>query len=211
MGKYLCPLCKNNSNEFFKDKLREFLNCSVCNAIFVPNQYLPDKALEISRYKEHNNDVNNSGYQKFVKPIVDEISASFKPFHNGLDFGAGTGPVISKLLEEKNYRIKLYDPFFHNFPDLLNETYDYIACCEVIEHFHKPAKEFQLLKNILAKNGKLYCMTSIYNRNIDFKNWYYKNDQTHVFFYQQETLDYILKRFAFSGLEVRNNLIIFSN
>jgi hypothetical protein len=28
---------------------------------------------EKARYEEHNNDIKNTGYQKFVTPIVDEV------------------------------------------------------------------------------------------------------------------------------------------
>jgi len=101
----------------------------------------------------HNNDVNDSGYHKFVSPIVNAVLNDFLPEHKGLDFGAGTGPVISKLLTDRNYQIKQYDPYFFNLPELLQKKYDYIVCCEVIEHFYDPDKEFQLLKSLLkARN-----------------------------------------------------------
>jgi SAM-dependent methyltransferase len=207
----LCPLCKSSSEVFFEDKTKLYFICSNCKAVFLDKKSLPDFEMEAARYKEHNNDVNDIRYQKFVSPIVNEITSCFTTESIGLDFGAGTGPVISKLLSEMNYNVKLYDPFFHNFPELLKRKYDYIACCEVIEHFHNPDKEFKLLKELLNENGKLYCMTSIYNESIDFKNWYYKNDPTHVFIYQQDTLSYICKTYGFSDVKFINNLIVFSN
>ncbi len=207
----LCSLCNNESEEYFKDKKRLFLKCNGCKAIFVHSLYLPDKSSEIKRYKEHNNDVEDKGYQKFVDPIVNEIFTDFGPLHIGLDFGAGPGPVISKILADRNYRIMQYDPFFYNFPHLLELKYDYIVCCEVIEHFHKPAREFRLLRKMLDENGKLYCMTSIYNEKTDFKTWQYKNDQTHVFFYQKDTLGFISDNFGFPNVKIKNNLIVFSN
>jgi SAM-dependent methyltransferase len=207
----LCSLCNNESEEFFEDKKRLFLKCKGCRAIFVDTLYLPDKPAEIKRYREHNNDVEDTGYQKFVNPVVNEIIADFGPLHTGLDFGAGPGPVISKLLADRNYQVKQYDPFFYNFPGLLELKYDYIVCCEVIEHFHKPAREFQLLRKMLGENGKLYCMTSIYNEKTDFKTWQYKNDPTHVFFYHKDTLNYISENFGFTSVKIENNLIVFSN
>lgn len=210
MSNEVCPLCKHEAKFFFADKKRVFLICSCCLAVFSHHRHLPDREAEKTRYEEHNNDVNDLSYQEFVRPIVDEIRRDFLPSHSGLDFGAGTGPVISKLLADKAYQVKQYDPFFHNYPNLLDFQYDYIVCCEVIEHFHQPAKEFHSLKRMLSKNGKLYCMTSLYNKTIDFKSWYYKNDATHVFFYQLETLEYIRQKFGFSALKVDKNLIILS-
>ena len=210
MSEGICPLCNNEATDFFRDKKREFFSCSCCLAVFLHHQHLPDRETEVTRYQEHNNDVNDLRYQEFVRPIVDEVLKDFLPSHSGLDFGAGTGPVISKLLTDRAYQVKQYDPFFHNYPYLRDKQYDYIACCEVIEHFHQPAKDFQTLKKMISKNGKLYCMTSLYDKTIDFKNWYYKNDPTHVFFYQIETLEYIRRKFGFSAMKVDKNLIIFS-
>ncbi len=171
---------------------------------------LPDRDKELKRYNEHNNDVNNAGYQQFVMPIVDAVAKQFTSNHQGLDFGAGPGPVVAKLLHDKQYDFVLYDPFFYDYPHLLTKTYDYIVACEVIEHFHNPYKEFVLLKNLLKPNGKLFCMTSIYNQDINFSTWYYKNDPTHVFIYQQETIFYIREHFGFKDVEILNNMIIFS-
>jgi hypothetical protein len=178
--------------------------------IYVASENHPEYEEELSRYREHKNDVNDTGYQKFVNPIVLAVTKYFGTRHKGLDFGAGTGPVISSLLHKKAYQIELYDPFFHNHPELLNRKYDYIICCEVIEHFHQPDREFELLAKLLNDGSKLFCMTSIYEPEIDFGKWYYKNDSTHVFFYQQETLEYIRESYNFSALKISNNLIILS-
>ncbi len=163
------------------------------------------------RYQKHNNDIEDEGYRKFVAPITSAIMKDFTQNHKGLDFGAGTGPVISKILKDNGFSIKLYDPFFHNNPKLLEEKYDYIAACEVIEHFHNPKKEFSLLKELLQPNGKLYCMTNLYNESIDFKNWDYISDITHVFFYHKNTILYIKEEFGFSDVEIKERLITFFN
>jgi SAM-dependent methyltransferase len=165
--------------------------------------------VEKLRYEEHNNDVFDDGYRSFVSPLVNKVLEDFSSGHEGLDFGAGPGPVVSKILEENNYQIKQYDPFFHDYPELLKAKYDYVACCEVIEHFHIPRKEFELLKSLLRNNAKLYCMTHLYDDSIDFSNWYYKNDNTHVFFYQAETMNWIKSEFGFKSLDLSNRLQVF--
>lgn len=208
---FLCPLCKSASTEFCKENVKSYFLCSHCKAIFIDENNLPDSTAEIKRYREHNNDVHDIRYQSFVSPIVNAVRAGFDPSDKGLDYGAGTGPVISKLLDESNYQVKQYDPFFHHYPHLLEDKYDYIICCEVIEHFHHPAKEFTLLRKLLTDEGKLFCMTNIYDSSIDFKSWYYKNDPTHVFFYHSETLHYIARHFGFSDINIDNNLIILSS
>lgn len=205
-----CPLCHSLSREYFRDKKKTFLLCPVCKGLFAGKKYRPDRETERLRYTEHNNDVDDPRYQEFVKPIVEEIMSAFTPESKGLDFGAGTAPVISSLLSEKDYDINIYDPFFCNDPLLLNKKYDYIACCEVIEHFHRPDKEFSLLRRLLKPQGKLYCKTSLFSESINLKTWYYKNDLTHVFFYQEETLYYICRKYGFSDIIIKNNLAILS-
>jgi len=206
-----CPLCNEISSHFCDTNKKSYFKCPKCKGIFIGNDFLPDYNFEKSRYSEHNNDINDTRYQNFVSPIVNAILKDYNKNNIGLDFGAGTGPVISKMLNDNDYKIFQYDPFFYNNKDLLQNKYDYIACCEVIEHFHKPEKEFTLLKNIMNKNAKLYCMTKLYSKDIDFNLWYYKNDPTHVFFYQIETLKFIACKYNFSDLYINNSLIIFTN
>jgi SAM-dependent methyltransferase len=206
-----CPLCNSGSTVIYKFKKILHHQCNNCFGIFVDKKQIPDREIEILRYKKHNNDIEDYGYREFVSPITSAIMIDFTTNHKGLDFGAGTGPIISKILKDNDFQIKQYDPFFHNFPNLLEKQYDYIACCEVIEHFHDPKKEFSLLKKLLRKNGKLYCMTNIYNENIDFHNWDYKSDITHVFIYHQKTIDWIKEEFGFLDVIIKDRLITYSN
>lgn len=169
-----CPLCHSTTTPFSEYKTRRYYACNNCKGIILqPDQYMTFENEE-KHYRFHNNDVEDKGYQKFVSPITSNILKDFTIENIGLDFGAGTGSAISKVLRDNDYQIAEYDPYFHPFPELLENQYDYIACCEVVEHFHHPDKEFRLLKNLLKPNGKLYCMTHLYNPEIDFENWYYK-------------------------------------
>lgn len=206
MTKILCPLCKSDSQPFFK---KDYYCCNNCQGIFVPESSFLSAENEKARYEEHNNDENDSSYQKFVSPITHAIFNNFSKNNQGLDFGSGKSSPISKVLRDQDYRIEKYDPFFNNFPKLLSQKYDYIAACEVIEHFNNPHKEFKLLFDLLHTNGVLYCMTAIYNKNIDFSNWYYRRDPTHVFIYQAKTLAWIQEAFHFKKVIVKDRLIQF--
>lgn len=205
-----CPLCKQKASHFYTHKNRIFHQCNNCRGVFLEPTFFISSNEEEKRYRQHNNDVEDSNYQKFVSPITSAILNDFSVGDMGLDFGAGTGPVISKVLNDSGFEIVQYDPFFHQNPEPLKQTYDYIACCEVMEHFHNPYKEFKLLKGLLKPNGKLYCMTNIYNKSIDFDAWYYKNDPTHVFMYQEETIHYLANEFNFSNVEITGGLIVFT-
>jgi SAM-dependent methyltransferase len=208
--KTVCPLCADNGTIFYQFKKKLFHQCSNCSGIFMDPTNHPTPEKEKLRYEEHNNDTEDKGYQNFVSPITKAILKDFEPRHKGLDFGAGTAPVISKILTDHNFQIKQYDPYFHSDTELLKTQYDYIACCEVIEHFNNPYKEFKLLKNLLLPHGKLYCMTDLYDESIDFHKWYYKNDQTHVFIYHEKTIEWIKEEFNFSEATINGRLVTFS-
>jgi len=203
-----CRLCNTLSPIFHIDEKRYYLKCPNCDGIFVSKQFLPDDVIEVNRYNKHNNDIHDPQYQKFVSPITNAIQNNFNKKHQGLDFGSGTGPVITSSLKEKGYSLETFDPYFDYRPEVLTTTYDYIACCEVVEHFHNPFKEFHKLKSLLKPNGKLFIMTKLYFDEINFDEWYYKNDPTHVFFYLKTTFDWIKDTYGFQSLEIKNRLVV---
>ncbi|MBS3808501.1 MAG: methyltransferase domain-containing protein, partial [Bacteroidales bacterium] len=79
---------------------------------------------------------------------------------------------------------------------------------EVAEHFHHPRKEFNRLRNLLKPGGRLYCMTEIYQPDIPFQSWNYKNDETHVIFYHRKALEWIARHLSFSNLIIHNDQLI---
>lgn len=204
-----CPLCRSTTETVTAYRDERFFICGECGLYFRDPEHLLDPSSEKQRYQMHNNDVNDPGYQQFVSPVVNAVLEDMSSDHEGLDFGAGTGPVISKMLRDRAYRISQYDPFFHPYDDLLEKQYDYIVCCEVIEHFYDPTKEFRRLRSLLKPNGRLYCMTGIFTGQTDFRYWTYKNDPTHVSIYQSKTLEWIRDHFNFSALEIDGRLAAF--
>jgi len=205
-----CPLCLNTSlNEFDNLEGIIYLQCVNCKSVFKHFENFPSLKAEKERYLLHNNDIASKGYQAFVQPIVQGILKSKPNSAVGLDFGAGTGPVIAEMLRGKGYNISLYDPFFHPEVAVLNITYDFIICCEVIEHFHAPNNEFALLRKLLKPGGSLFCMTHLLPEKESFRNWYYKNDPTHVIFYSAENIQWIKSNFNFSEVKIEDRLIVF--
>ena len=206
-----CPLCNSTSTLFCEKPKHLFYKCNTCDGIFRPKDTFLTAEEEKEHYEKHNNDVFDVRYQAFVSPIVDAVLKDFSPEAKGLDFGSGTGPVIAKMLKDKGYQVENYDLFFANEPSFLKEKYDYVSCCEVMEHFHHPHQEFELLQSLLPPNGKLYCKTEVYTNQKPFENWYYKDDFTHVFIYQPKTLEWIQKNLRFSKVSVYDKLIVFEN
>jgi SAM-dependent methyltransferase len=183
-----CPLC-HASAAIFEASGQPYFQCVRCWLVFLDPVCRLSPSAEKERYLQHNNDIEDKAYQNFVSPIVKAVKQQFKVgHHEGLDFGAGTGPVIAKLLRADGYALQLYDPFFCQQPEALQRTYDFIVCCEVIEHFYYPDREFALLKSLLKPGGFLWCMTVLYSAETDFKTWYYRKDQTHVVFLSSKDL-----------------------
>ncbi len=201
-----CPLCNSISKKFYEDT-QKYCRCPECRAVFVVKEDLPRADEEKERYELHDTDTQDVGYRNFVAPITKGIIKDFTPVDQGLDFGAGRSAIIATVLREKNYDIQNYDPYFHNYPQLLEKKYDYISSCEVIEHFYKPAIEFQRLREMLREGGKLYLMTDIYDER-DFGSWYYKNDPTHVFLYTKETFAWIKEHYGFKELLIEKRLVV---
>ncbi|WP_428737706.1 class I SAM-dependent methyltransferase [Sulfurimonas sp.] len=204
-----CRLCDSQA-EFFHQDTQKYYRCPTCKAIFTAKEDLVNLESEKERYELHDTEIDE-GYKKFVFPITSNILEDFSSTVKGLDFGSGRSEVISKVLQEHGYSVQNFDPFFSNKPELLQQQYNYISSCEVIEHFYKPKKEFELLASMLLKGGKLYLMSEIYNDSMDFASWYYKNDPTHVFFYTQDTFEWIANEFNLVLQKCDKRLVIFSH
>ncbi len=207
-----CPLCLSTANFFWQsDKKENYYACKTCEGIFLSPQNRLSKAKEFERYQLHENDVNDPDYQNFVNPIIQAVQKDFSTNTIGLDFGCGSGPVAAKMLRDKNYQVNLYDPFFYKKPESLKKQYDFIVCCEVMEHFYHPKTEFEKLYSLLKPKGKLYCKTSLMSEEIvnNFGEWFYKDDPTHVFLYTPKTLEIIQKNYRFSSFQIAKDFIVF--
>lgn len=204
-----CPLCEQvESRNDIPVFGRHFYLCTRCELLFVdPSEHLsPDE--EKKRYETHNNDVNDPRYQDFVKPLVKAVRDYCTPSNRGLDFGAGTGPVLAKLLREANFAVELYDPFFWPDSKALQKKYDFIASSEVVEHFAQPGKEFSLLTSLLEPKGVLAIMTLLHTSATDFPSWFYLKDPTHICAYSLKTFSWIQKQFGFQTLKQQGPRVV---
>jgi SAM-dependent methyltransferase len=207
-GTIACTLCGAAAELSCRFREKDYYRCSCCKSILMDPAMKLSPLEEKKRYDQHNNDVKDPGYRKFVQPLVQKILQQYGCRSKGLDYGAGSGPVAAAMLQEKGYNITLYDPYYWNDRNVLNkEEFDYIICCEVIEHFHSPAEEFWQLRSLLKPGGSLFCKTEIYSESLDFEGWYYKNDPTHVFFYHRMALEWIKSEFSFSALIIEERII----
>jgi len=192
MNSNCCPLCFNKKVEqFCEDKLRVFVKCKQCNLIFVFPQYFLSETKEKNRYDMHENSELNSGYLKHLTRVVEPLEKVCLKGAKGLDFGCGSNPVLANVLNAKGYEMEIYDYFYFNNNDFLQKKYDFVTATEVVEHLFEPGKELHKLWSIINNKGAFVVMTRLYNKEIDFLSWFYKNDLTHVCFFSKETFFWI--------------------
>ena len=207
VNKISCPLCNAISDTFFEKNGRMFFKCTNCCSVFLDQSITIPKETEKQRYMLHNNNADHKGHLDFIEPLIQKVITKFDKGSIGLDFGSGEGAIITKALKERGYDIASYDPFFFDNVDLLKQKYNYIVCCEVIEHFSEPAKEFALLSSLLILRGALLCMTELYSEEIDFPSWYYKNDITHRFFYHRKAIEWIQREYGLASSSIDGRII----
>ncbi len=207
-----CPLCHNDKSYLeFQRRDGDYYRCRNCDFVFED----PDLRLaldeEKSRYDLHHNDPDDPDYREFLRPVVQVIQNERQRSAKGMDFGCGPGPALGKMLQERGFDITLYDPLYFNNPQALDRKYDFITLTEVIEHFFHPDQEFEKLKNLMNFNSILVVMTSILYPDMDFLEWHYPSDPTHVSFYSQECMEWIADRWGWKVEFPANNLTLFKN
>ncbi|MCP3660480.1 MAG: class I SAM-dependent methyltransferase [Bacteroidetes bacterium] len=208
----ICPLCGSVSHIFScKIKPIIYYECHNCRLIFKSSKTYFNKISEKMRYELHNNSFYDQGYRNFLMKIFKIISPYLGKNMEGLDFGCGKNKVLVDIFQQAGFsNIAGYDPFFHNNKALLEEKYDFILLTEVVEHFYNPKQEFDLLiKKLLKATGYLGIMTSILYNEINFGNWYYKDDSTHVVFFKPETFEWLAFFYNLTIVDKRQNITIF--
>lgn len=112
-------------------------------------------------------------------------------------------------MEEAGHRVSLYDPFYFDHPNLLEQAYDFITATEVVEHLQHPARVFASLFEQLDPGGWLGVMTKQVIDQQAFATWHYIRDLTHICFYSRPTFEYIAQKFKADLFFEGNDVILF--
>ncbi len=193
-----CRLCDSQTNEYLLDELsHKYYHCDNCSGIQIDEDSILSSSEEEKRYRHHNNDINDDGYRNFLSQLLNPTLERITPNSNGLDYGSGPSPSLSVLFKEKGVLVEDYDLYFSKKDELLSKSYDFVCCSETAEHFKNPKLEFNRINKLLKKNRLLALMTLIYDPNsTEFRSWFYRKDPTHIFFYQERTIEYLCETFA---------------
>lgn len=186
-----CPLCSNSSEAFHSDAYRDYLQCPTCELSFAhPDSYL-SREEEFKRYEFHENNLEDPGYRSFLEkmslPMLDRVGENSQ----GLDFGAGPGPLLKLMFEEQGHTMAVYDSFYTPDEGVFERSYDFITATEVVEHLHKPLDELDKLWSCVKPGGYLGMMTSMRLPTLDFSSWHYIKDETHVIFFAPATMKWL--------------------
>lgn len=186
-----CLLCGSDSIKSTPTKdQKTYYACHQCHLTFVDPIYRPAPAEEKSRYLKHDNKRADLGYVRFLEKAILPSLQYLSPGQLILDYGCGPEPVLSQVLRDKyNLKADNYDPYFAT--SALKGSYHFIFSTETFEHFYNPAHELEKINRLLATKGYLCIMTQLLDSSIDFDEWWYRRDPTHVCFYKRQTLEYI--------------------
>lgn len=189
--------------------MRDYFLCNVCRLIFVPPGQRLAADEEKSRYDMHENDPHDPRYRKFLSRMFNPLVEKLPENSMGLDFGSGPGPTLHLMFEEAGHSMRIYDPFYADDSNVFDQKYDFITTTETAEHLYNPLKELERLWSCLKPGGYLGVMTRRWKTVEAFKNWHYKNDDTHVAFFHADTFRWFQERWN-AELEIyERDVVIF--
>lgn len=185
-----CRLCESTDCSFFiSDKKRDFILCNTCALLFVPEKDLVTIHSEKERYALHNNTADNEVYVTYLKEFTREIKRVPVSNPRVLDFGSGQDKVLTHVLRESGYNCYAYDPLYGIGIEHLNDKFDIIILCEVVEHLRDLRKEMNVIKKILRPHGYVIIRTELYKNRGAFIDWWYTKDITHINFFSLYTIE----------------------
>lgn len=191
-----CPLCAAPADPFLTIDGRGYFRCPACELRFLDPARRPSAAEEHVHYLHHENDPDDPRYRRFLSKLADPLLERLPCASHGLDYGCGPGPALAAMLREAGHEVALHDPFFAPDQSSLAGTYDFVACTEVAEHFHNPARDFTRLRGLVRPGGWLAVMTCFQTDDARFADWHYRKDPTHVVFYRAETFRHLAREWG---------------
>ena len=208
-----CPLCGAAAPFGCWAWGRAIHRCPVCGLHFVPPAYWMTIAEEIARYKLHHNCIDDTGYVRFLMPVI-ECLRRHGVRGRVLDYGAGPTPVLTQLLIREGFKAQGYDPYFAGqdnnelITPVENGVVDAVVSTEVFEHFREPAREMDRIGLLVGTGGLLVVLTALVTEDVRMDTWHYANDATHIIFYTGETFRYIARRWGFQMVECDGNRLV---
>lgn len=203
-----CPVCFSLENQkYSQDKYRSYFKCSTCELVFVPRNEILSSDQEKNRYDQHDNR-NEGEYLNYLSGIALSILPYIKKNYRGLDFGCGITTALEEVFNKNGILMDSFDLYYHPNQEVWSRHYDFIILSEVIEHLHDPLETMEKLIKLLDLNGKIFIKTKFRNEGIEFSNWYYKRDLTHIQFFNQKSMKILCKKFGFKMTDLGSDIYL---
>lgn len=189
-----CPLCGSVTRALFdKPEKRQFLLCTSCTLVFVPQEYHVSIEAERRRYALHDNTITNSGYVRFLTEVITAISPGPDKNSMVLDYGCGEHAVLTRLLGDEGIACDAYDPLYP-YQNPAGKRYTIIVLCEVIEHCRNLQELLQSLRMLLHPGGTVCIRTQCYPEAAAISRWWYAQDVTHINFFSLPALETVARK-----------------
>lgn len=186
-----CPLCAGSElSDHARHRRRTLWHCECCGLLFLGAEAHPSPEAAAERYRLHRNSLDDAGYVRMLRTLIDPVLARVASGARGLDYGSGPRPVAAELVRREGFKCDAYDPVFA--PEPPRPPYEFVLACEVAEHFLDPAAEFARLRSLVAPGGLLGVRTEFWSEAADLvkpaapATWHYLSDPTHVVFYREK-------------------------
>jgi len=195
-----------------KKASQTYLKCEACGYIGLTEKQFPSRKEGKNRYLLHTNDSKDSGYLDFLNVFIKSaVLPCTIPGSRILDYGSGSEPVLSGLLQDMGYVCDIYDPIFAKTRLWKKRAYSAILLHEVAEHLGNPQGTFTCLMNRLESGGIMALRTRFLPSGMEeFKSWWYRMDPTHVGFFTPQSLILFFTHNGFSILNcIYPDIIVF--
>jgi 2-polyprenyl-3-methyl-5-hydroxy-6-metoxy-1,4-benzoquinol methylase len=176
--------------------------------VFVESRFYLNNEDEKKEYDKHQNNPNDIGYRRFLNRLAEPLNLRLNPASDGLDFGCGPGPTLSTMLEERGHHVSLYDIYYQPNTATLKQQYDFITATEVIEHLSDPKQVLNQLWSMLRPGGMLGIMTKQVIDKERFAQWHYKNDPTHIVFFNLTAFEHFFQHKQATISVIANDTLI---
>ena len=192
-----CPICQGSSLKPIDEHEPVYWQCADCEYLFLEPSDRLQKASEKSRYEEHNNDLGDPKYLQYLEKTWQKISQDVPPGGLVVDYGCGPTKGLEAVLKGQGFQVVSDDPFFYpTSVVILNHKVDAIYCSEAIEHMYNPIVEIECWLRLLKPGGMISLRTAFHSGENGFRSWWYKDDPTHIGFFNEQTFQWLANRYS---------------
>lgn len=200
----------------------DYFECTHCRLLQSPHldSLTPLGLIEIADYPPHADLDSGSAWRlsclanRLEQLVRLGVLPRAGPNLKALDFGCGTGFLVSYLAHRFGWNAVGYDPYtapayaqdkvFAEWEAVAQKgPYQLVIASEVFEHFTNPGEELTRLRQLLAtEEAFLYVTTGLYVPGETTASWNYLAPQSghHVAFYARQTMQEVARLLGASGV-----------